>query len=628
MRVKLCFVLLAAAGFAQQPVEVAGIAAAPHATSAETRYRGRATPAGAWVQLVLRNRTDRPQPAPAMVNGREPFQWVLAGEWSWFDSPRVIPAGGFAVLSFNGVTAQWRPGAEIALESSWRQWRVSARLPAGELALRKVAFFPARGEVAVHYRNGTAGALRLEQVTLHTGAGFARPVVLEALRQPAEIPAGEHGAALWRAPELPAGHALVELQFSHQLKLWSLLRVKDDSFDIGAGWLDTRAPSGVNPLTVPAFRSLLRRLHINLVHAQSDPAPDGLPFRRMATFADVKKFSRPGEAATIHCADVVGEPQHSGLTPFEVLRRLKPYEAASYPTCLTLSEDPGFGYYAGLSDWPHFDAYRVNAPHADDWAGYERFGGLAWGAPLETIGAMMRVLNDVSRPRPVAAWSQNAHYNWRAAMGGRTRLDPTPGEMAMQAWQAVANGAQSLYWYSLESYSVLRSPDLLVPTMEIGRQIRVLQPWLETGDAIWRRRSGEFDLNVMAAPDAAVLFALHLGYRPDGGSKTFVWDAPGAFAAEFELPFTLRGEGLSVLRLTPQRVEPVSATPTARGVRIAGQADPVAIYIASKENGLIAKAKALLEAAKARETAEAFDLTNAQQLGELAATLGYEGAAR
>jgi hypothetical protein len=614
--------LLAAACAAQDLPEIAGVAVTPHVTTDETRYRGRSVPDGAWVQIVLRNPADRPLPAPTMVNGREPMQWVLGGEWSWMDAPRGVPAGGFAVLSFNGITPRWRPGAEIVLENHRRPWRASVRLEVPEVSLSKVAFFPKRGQVAIHFRNRSKAAVQLETVTLHTGAGFTRAIGLtRGLNAPAE--AGGRGAGLWSAPELPSGYALVEATFSNQMKAWSLLRIKDDSFDIGAGWLDTRAPNGENPLQLPLFRSLLRRLHINLTHSQHDPAPDGRPFRRMSTFADIKKFSAAGEAASIHCADVVGEPQHSGLSPWEVWRRLKPYESGTFPTCLTLSEDLGFGFYAGLSDWPHFDAYRVNAPHADDWAGYERFGGLAWGAPLESIGGMTRVLREVSVPRPVAAWSQSAHYNWRSGMGGRKRLDPTPGEMAMQAWQAVANGAQSLYWYSLESYSALRSPDLLIPAMEIGRKLRVLNELLETGDATWHARQNGFDLNVVAAPEAAVLFAMDLEYRADADTKTFRWAGPRAMDAEFALPEWLRGEGVEVVQLRPSSIEKAQFQMTAGGVRLRGEADSVSIYILFRKNELRGILQQKLEWLIRSESGEGFDPANPEHLRRLSEQLGY-----
>ncbi len=621
MRIILFYLLVCCAS-AQDAPEIAGIAVTPHTTTAETRYHGRSVPRGAWVQIIFRNPGPRPLPAPNLVNGREPFQWLLTGEWSWMDAPRLIPANGYAVLSFNGITPEWRPGARILLENRRRSWRAELTLPQGPVSLSRVSFLPRSNLIAVHFLNDSTAAVRLESVTLHTGPRFDQPVPVASSFSAVAAP-GDRGAALFLARELPSGYTLIEASFNNNVKQWSLLRIKDDAFDIGAGWLDTRAPNGRNPLEIPLFRSLLRRLHINLTHSERDPAPDGQPFRRMSTFADIKKFSVPAEAASIHCADVVGEPQHSGLTPWDVFRRLEPYRAGSYPTCLTLSEDLGFGFYAGLSDWPHFDAYRVNAPHADDWAGYERFGGLVWGAPLESTGAMMRVLRQVSRPRPVAAWSQSAHYNWRFPMGGRSRLDPTPGEMALQAWQVIANGAQSLYWYSLESYSALRSPDLLQPTAEIGRLIRLLDEFLETGDASWHDRRSLFDLNVIAAPEAAILFAMDLDYRPDHESKTFVWPAPRTLDEEFHLPQWLRGAGLEVLRVTPAAVEPVPFEASSNGLRLRASVSGTALHIATKNKELSKRLKQKLEMLMAREAAESFDPAGPGHLDALAAALGY-----
>ena len=44
---------------------------------------------------------------------------------------------------------------------------------------------------------------------------------------------------------------------------------------------------------------------------------------------------------------------------------------------------PGF---AGLSDFPHYGAYRVTAPLPDAWRKYERWGKerISWGAALAT----------------------------------------------------------------------------------------------------------------------------------------------------------------------------------------------------------------------------------------------------
>lgn len=131
---------------------------------------------------------------------------------------------------------------------------------------------------------------------------------------------------------------------------------------------------------------------------------------------------------------------------------------------------------------------------------------------------------------------------------------------------------------------------------------------------------------MIAAPEAAVLFALDLAYRPDKESRTFVWDAPRRFDAEFELPHWLRGDGLEVMELTAAGLTPAGGRPTTSGVRIRGAADVVSIHIAFRDKKIAAKVKEALEAARAHEAAQAFDPADADQLRALGEALGYRAA--
>ncbi len=113
----------------------------------------------------------------------------------------------------------------------------------------------------------------------------------------------------------------------------------------------------------------------------------------------------------IHAVEFLGEPQYGGgrpVPPQEVFDSLLPYRGSRLATSVTNSEERIWRYYAGLSDYPHYDAYRVVAPAADSWRSYDRWGEkrISWGAPLETIGDMCRSMRDISRPMPVAYWSQ------------------------------------------------------------------------------------------------------------------------------------------------------------------------------------------------------------------------------
>jgi hypothetical protein len=126
----------------------------------------------------------------------------------------------------------------------------------------------------------------------------------------------------------------------------------------------------------------------------------------------------------VHAVEFLGEPQYGGgrpVPPQPVWKELAPYAATRLPTSVTHSEERVWRFYAGLSDYPHYDASRVTAPAPDAWSRYDRWSGesIRWGAPLETIGEMTRSLRELNRPRPIAYWSQGAHHGWGGRSGGR-----------------------------------------------------------------------------------------------------------------------------------------------------------------------------------------------------------------
>lgn len=62
----------------------------------------------------------------------------------------------------------------------------------------------------------------------------------------------------------------------------------------------------------------------------------------------------------IHAVEFLGEPQDRvgrPVAPQEVFAELLPYRTSRLATSVT--------NYAGLSDYPHYDAYRVVAPAAN-----------------------------------------------------------------------------------------------------------------------------------------------------------------------------------------------------------------------------------------------------------------------
>ena len=176
-----------------------------------------------------------------------------------------------------------------------------------------------------------------------------------------------------------------------------------------------------------------------------------------------KDGTPPRGCPKIHAVEFLGEPQFGGgkpVAPQEAFDKLLPYRVSRLPTSVTLSDERTWRWYAGLSDFPHYDAYRVVAPAADAWGEYDRWGGrrIRWGSPLETIGDMCRSLRELSRPVPCAYWSQGPHDGWGGGWDGRARRSPTPDELRSQAMHALSTRITSLYWFTASQSFARTSP--------------------------------------------------------------------------------------------------------------------------------------------------------------------------
>ena len=188
----------------------------------------------------------------------------------------------------------------------------------------------------------------------------------------------------------------------------------------------------------PYLRTL-RRMHVNSgMHQEVSGYSDTdlferYPLKYMNRLQPFSRYDTDAVLPRVHAVEFLGEPQYGGgrpVPPQEVWKELAPYASTRMPTSVTHSEERVWRFYAGLSDYPHYDAYRVTAPSPDAWSRYDRWGdkNIRWGAPLETIGDMTRSLRDLNRPRPIAYWSQGAHAGW-CCYGGRGRTSPTPDEL-------------------------------------------------------------------------------------------------------------------------------------------------------------------------------------------------------
>jgi hypothetical protein len=315
----------------------------------------------------------------------------------------------------------------------------------------------------------------------------------------------------------------------------------------------------------------------------------------------------------------------------EVWRKLAPYQHARLPTTVTHSEERIWRDYAGLSDYPHYDAYRVTAQSADAWGRYERWDRqtIRWGAPLETIGEMCRSLRELNRPLPTAYWSQGAHEGWEV-YGGRQRTSPTPDELRAQAYHAPASRITSLYWFNLSLNSVVKFPDLIEPITRVSREIRMLDHFCLEGDATGHERTlrdgkPDWDLDVVAGPRGALLFALDLDYQPDPAEKVFQFGPPREARFRFQLPAYARSPA-EVFRVDADGVIAAEHAMKDGVLEIRDRVSRVAIYVAATHSGERERVEARRKALTTEEDSSGFDpARNASDLEALRRLLDPDG---
>lgn len=653
----------------QLPVDIVGVSVTPHTFSQEVQWMREPNPElGSLVRIVVEHRGAGGEALPLSVtiNGRSGAEWLAAEEWSWYDLPEnrlpeetsyVLAPGHIDVFSFNGDTAAWSLGEVITVivcnaeNGACDAHDITLALP--PVRLMHVVF-PPDDDAQIHPKRMVAhvlnaGAVPVQLTAFHAyAAGTDGMVAVGSDTAPAgflanaDIHAGERGGAVALFDDLPLRRGVLEAVYSladgTEARVFAPMRFKVDRVDIGSGWLATPTAAGVQPLTQESFLKLLHLLHVNLAHIEEvsgytdNPELYGrFPLRLMGYFRDLERYNTDEWVRRIHGVDRLGEPQHDRTSPMQTFEILRAYDNARYPTTVTLSEEQGYRYYAGFSDFPHYDQYRVAAPRSDAWGKYDRFGSpLSWGAPMETIGEMTRTLRALSRPVPIGYWSQNVHPGWRSTRA-RARNSPTADEILMQAHQGLANGIIGLYWYSLETWSTLRFRDTLDMTRRIGREIRMLEDFYLEGDATWHRRitdgAGQpsLDLNVVAAPHGALLFAMDLAYEPDVDDGVFIYRETRALdEVFFPLPAYLR-EPVSVFRADADGVHAVDWEVRGGGIVLSDTLDKTAVYVATREPGMIESIAARHAALVAAEVALGFDpIAREADFDRLVQDLGYE----
>jgi hypothetical protein len=445
---------------------------------------------------------------------------------------------------------------------------------------------------------------------------------LKAFNGHAIIPAGDRGGFFVKTGPLPLTYAAVEVMLARAggdvFSVWGYLRIKPEHFDISGGWVNGEG----NPVASEVFLKALKRLHVNTAHLAVTPGYSDTelyaryPLKYFNKLTPFETYDTDEMLPRIHAVEFLGEPQYGGgrpVPPQEVWEKLHPYATTRLATTVTHSEERVWRDYAGLSDFPHYDAYRVTAPSADSWRKYERWGKqrIGWGAPPETIGDMCRSLRELNRPMPCAIWSQGPHEGWDR-YGGRKRTSPTPDEIRLQAYHAVSTRITSLYWFNLSLKTLVMWRDTLDELGRIGRELRMLDEFILEGDAYgFERLAGadgklDWDIASVCGPRAAMLFALDLDYTPDPEEKVFKFGPPRRSKWRFPLPAYLQGIA-DVFRIDADGVYDVKWYHEDGAVEIREEASRVAVYIATPDAKLRSHLENKRQQLIAVETALQFD---------------------
>ena len=659
-------------------INIAGVTVTPHVMADSMRYARAPEPAvGARVQLFLCNdAASNSEPLSMngqtriLFDGKSAADLLGARVWAWHDTPSATPGESFAlppgaltVWTFNGRVAPFGPGGRVRVEigpesTPWLSKEVSLDKPA--FWLSAVTFLgpdaaiqpdtmsaaPRAACLVVHIANASDSSMEIRSCRLWLPQEPKLPRVLlpqpplqslEAFNGDARIPAGDRGGFSVKTGPLPLTYAAVEVMLARAggdaFSVWGYLRIKPEHFDISGGWVNGEG----NPVASEVFLKALKRLHVNTAHLAITPGYSDTelyaryPLKYFNKLTPFETYDTDAMLPRIHAVEFLGEPQYGGgrpVPPQEVWEKLHPYATSRLATTVTHSEERIWRDYAGLSDFPHYDAYRVTAPSPDAWRKYECWGKerIGWGAPLETIGDMCRSLRELNRPMPCAIWSQGPHEGWDM-YGGRKRTSPTPDEIRLQAYHAASTRITSLYWFNLSLKTLVKWRDTLDEVGRIGRELRMLDEFLLEGDAYQHARLTrskdvlDWDIASVCGPRAALLFALDLDYTPDPKEKVFRFGPPRRAKWRFPLPAYLRGI-TDVFRIDADGIYDVKWSRQDSAVEIRDKASRVGIYIAAPDASLRAylekKRQQLIEAEAALQFDPARNNADFNRLVQLA----------
>ncbi len=600
--------------------ELAGASIIPHQIDTELKYRREHDPVlASRLQLFVRG------PASfKSLNKKSPAELLQEGAIAWHDlaNPHPIPEGALSVWNINGKSNAFSLGNNITLEAADMATSTIA-LNAPSRWISSVTFLrsdksPASqpNRIMIYVENRTDKNLEVSHVKLWLPKSGGEYQILwpqPEIEADQTISPSEKGFIDLTTSDLPLTYAAIELK-TNEGSIWTHLRIKREHFDISGGWVfDSREKWRNATVTDPnsgqtynRFLDLLSSMHINTAQYENAGGYSDNP--QLYQRNPLKRFSRlwptdPWEAepnlATVHAVEFLGEPQYGGgrpVPPQEVYDAFLPYRKTKLPTSVTHSEERIWRLYAGLSDYPHFDAYRVVAPAADNWRLYDRWNGtkISWGAPLESIGNLCRSQRELNRPLPCAAWSQGPHDGWGGGFSltkRRARRSPNPAELRSQAMHALASRITSLYWFNLSKPSLEKFPDTWEAMRRIGREIRMLEELYLEGDAYRFRKltkdNGEpnWELSSILSPQGMLLFAIDTDYKIDPDKQEFVFGPPRASVFEFAIP-SCHSSNLDVKRVDADGIHPTTWKQLDGKIEITENATADCIYVLTSKPAL------------------------------------------
>ncbi len=596
-------------------LEIAGVTVAPHYVSGEIpnyrdeeKFLSKFSP-GAHIRIFVRNNGLTGINPEVLLNGKTGRELITSNTVSYCDLPDIretatkmsteIPAGGLDCYMLNIVSPNfYANGINLKFRDkiSGNTTEKLIQIKPPDLYASRIVFNASDGSkfpdgFYIYFNNDADKNAQISQVkiwkasktyTEHWWSESFEPGKITWFGEQGNVPANEINGALVSTGKLPFGETIIEFEVNRNSaveKMYYVVKPMIINFDIGLGW-DFELLSKSE-----AYCKTIKFMHFNTVNGD---AKDFLANKEWAEKYPMKRFSKleaesattdENELKTIHGAEHFGEPQFGKRPAQEIFNYYTTYRNSGFPSTLTLSHEPGFFLYAGVVDYNHFDAYRVTAPHADKWGNYEKYGNknVKWGSPLETIGDYMRTLNRISYPNPVAAWTQAMADDWTSP-ARKNAGNPNNLEMRIQAYEAVANGATSLYWFNMGGKTVINNRGSLGETQRVNREIMVVGDMLsKTMPFWWQNRFLDIDLNVLAGPDYAALFAIDLKYRVSE-SNQFISSGKRSETMSFKIPAYLLQCDAAV-KITHEGVFPVDVQVTDGNAIISDTFETTGMYI-------------------------------------------------